>query len=107
MTDREMLLMVYGAMKAITGKNANFSSGNLGEIVSMTEEHLYPPPGPEPASPPVLEVYPLGDWECMDCLIANGKAQKHCGKCGGAYSRVGFKPDFGRPAPLPGSGLDR
>lgn len=41
MNDREMLLMAYGAMKAVAAKGSNYNSLDL--IVILIEEHLYPP----------------------------------------------------------------
>lgn len=38
MTDREMLLFVYGAIKA-----TSYTNQNLRDVVSLVEEHLYPP----------------------------------------------------------------
>jgi hypothetical protein len=42
MTDREMLLMSYGAMKAVAVAGGGYG-GNLKVIVDMVETHLYPP----------------------------------------------------------------
>lgn len=38
MTDREMLLLAYGALKAIS-----YSYSNAIEITNILEDHLYPP----------------------------------------------------------------
>lgn len=42
MTDREMLLLSYGAMKALSSKGAGYG-GNLADVVELLEHHLYPP----------------------------------------------------------------
>lgn len=42
MTDREMLFMAYGAMKAVTGKESSYSNV-LENVVMLIEEHFYPP----------------------------------------------------------------
>jgi hypothetical protein len=38
MTDREMLLLAYGAIKALSTE-----VGKLREVVTIIEEHLWPP----------------------------------------------------------------
>lgn len=40
MTDKEMLLFAYGALKA-----SSFT--NQAPVIKTIEDHLYPPPGPE------------------------------------------------------------
>jgi hypothetical protein len=45
MTDREMLLLSYGAIKALSAKGNGYS-GNLESIVGLIEDHLYPTPEP-------------------------------------------------------------
>ncbi len=90
MTDREMLLLSYGAMKAIVGKVPQHAAPGLGDVVEMVEEHLYPPSVNYEIVPDLGPK--LGDWTCS-CDVVNGAGQFKCGKCG----------NF-RPSPTIGSG---
>ena len=47
MTDREILLMAYGAMKASYAEQSK-----LREVVNLIEDHLYPPEINEPLVAP-------------------------------------------------------
>lgn len=49
MTDREMLMIAYGAMKALAAKGNGYSA-NLSEIVDILEHHICPQPPPAPTS---------------------------------------------------------
>jgi hypothetical protein len=42
MTDREMLLLAYGALKS-TSQAQSFNSLGLRDVVNLIEDHFYPP----------------------------------------------------------------
>lgn len=47
MSDREILLLAYGAIKA----SQAYSCDKMAPIIKIIEEHLFPPATPEPAKP--------------------------------------------------------